>query len=108
MVVNLDPSRGSEQNKTRPAVVVSSDVLNRSLETLIVVPISSLKPGKTPYRHEVFIRAGEGGLLEDSVAQPIQIRTIDRSQRVTKILGQLPAPTMAQLGASMFGVLGGL
>ena len=39
--VKLDPARGSELRKTRPAVIVSLDVLNRALETVVVRPLTS-------------------------------------------------------------------
>lgn len=107
LVVNLDPSEGCEQNKTRPCVVVSADSVNNRLKTLIVVPISSLK-GRDPYPHEVFIRKGEGTLEFDSVAQPVQVRTIDRYLRVTAILGRLPPATISQISLKLFIVLGGI
>jgi len=107
VIVRLEPAQGHEQGKTRPAVVVSSDVHNRNLTTIIVVPISGLK-GKQPFPHEVFICSGEGGLTEDSVAQPVQIRTVDRNKRVAAVLGQLQSTTMAQIDASLFAVLGGI
>ena len=39
--VELDPTRGSELRKTRPAVIVSMDMLNRALETVVVCPLTS-------------------------------------------------------------------
>jgi mRNA-degrading endonuclease toxin of MazEF toxin-antitoxin module len=73
--VDLTDGVGKEQNKVRPAVVVSSesfeavvvssDTLNKRIVTIIVVPISGLKD-KKPYKHEMFIRKGEGNLTEDS------------------------------------------
>jgi len=41
IVVNLDPSKGTETKITRPCVVVSNDSYNRLLNTVIVAPISS-------------------------------------------------------------------
>ncbi len=44
--VNLDPIRGSELSKTRPAVIVSLDTLNRALETVVVCPLTTQRhPG---------------------------------------------------------------
>lgn len=107
VVVNLDPAEGAEQKKTRPCVVISADTINARLNTLIVVPISS-KKDRDPYPHEVFVRKGEGGLTLDSLAQPVQVRTIDRRGRVVSILGRLPPQTMAQISLQLFVVLGGL
>jgi len=43
--VNLDPTRGAEMAKTRPAVIVSLDVLNERLETVTICPLTtSLQP----------------------------------------------------------------
>lgn len=39
--VDLEPVRGSELRKTRPAVIVSLDVLNRALETVVVCPLTT-------------------------------------------------------------------
>ncbi len=61
VLVDLSDGVGREQTKVRPAVVVSSDTLNSRIVTITVVAISGLKD-KKPYKHEVFIRKGEGNL----------------------------------------------
>jgi mRNA interferase MazF len=44
--VSLYPARGSELRKTRPAVIVSLDALNRALETIVICPLTThLHPG---------------------------------------------------------------
>ena len=44
-LANLDPTIGSEINKTRPVVVISDDLLNRYLKTVVVCPLTtSLHP----------------------------------------------------------------
>ena len=40
-LVRLDPTRGAEMSKTRPAVIVSPDVMNDRLHTLIVAPLTA-------------------------------------------------------------------
>lgn len=40
-LVPFDPSQGAEINKTRPAVVVSNDALNKLYQTVIVAPLTS-------------------------------------------------------------------
>ena len=40
-LVNLDPTVGSEIQKTRPCVVVSPDDVNRFVRTAIVAPLTS-------------------------------------------------------------------
>jgi mRNA-degrading endonuclease toxin of MazEF toxin-antitoxin module len=99
-------AQGREQTKIRPAVIISTDFFNDRLDTIIVIPISSLKEGATPREHEVFIKKDEGGLDVDSVAQPIQVRTVDRKFRVKKLLGRLPPATMRQIIAKLGEAVG--
>ena len=99
-------AQGREQTKIRPAVVISIDFFNDRLDTMIVIPISSLKEGAAPREHEVLIKKGEGGLDVDSVAQPIQVRTVDRKLRMKKILGRLPPATMRQIIAKLGEAVG--
>jgi mRNA interferase MazF len=72
--VALDPTRGSEIRKTRPAVVLTADALNRVRRTVVVVPLST---GPAPHPPIVVAvpSAGEG-----SVAVCDQIRAVDRSR----------------------------
>ena len=81
MLVNLDPTIGSEIRKTRPCVVISPDEMNRPLNTVIIAPITS-KSKKYPTR--VAVRHGgiSGWVVLD------QIRTIDK-KRIVKLLGTL-------------------
>lgn len=71
----LTPGRPDDPHQPRPALVVSSDVRNRSREHAIVIPIYS--EGVTgPTR--VAIPAGEGGLRHESVLFCEEITTLDR------------------------------
>lgn len=108
MIVDLSAdAQGREQTKIRPAIVISTDFFNDRLDTVIIVPVSSLKEGATPRAHEVFIKKGDGGLEVDSVAQPIQIRTIDRRVRCRNVIGRVSPPVMRQIIAKLGEVLGG-
>lgn len=69
--VSLDPTKGSEVQKTRPAVVISPDIMNNNLRTVIIAPITS-KLHDLPTRVSVAIKKGEGHVMLD------QIRTIDK------------------------------
>lgn len=90
LLVELDPTRGSEIRKTRPCVVVSPDELNRHLRTLIVAPMTT--GGQAyPWRVPCRFRQTDGFVTLD------QLRTIDR-ERVGRKLGRL-APTA--LGATL-------
>lgn len=81
VLVNLDPTIGSEMKKTRPSVVISPNEMNKYLQTVVIAPMTSTsKP--YPTRIEVKHNKTKGWLVLD------QIRTIDR-QRIIKILDQL-------------------
>lgn len=44
-IVELDPSRGAEKRKTRPAVIISPKEMNKNLETVLIAPLThTLKP----------------------------------------------------------------
>lgn len=89
VIANLDPTIGSEIKKTRPCVVVSPIELNRNLNTIIVVPItSSFK--KFPTRVTIDFEGRTGKMAVD------QIRTID-AKRITKILGKITDIELAAL-----------
>ena len=83
ILVNLDPTIGSEIKKTRPCVVISPDVMNQSLNTLNIAPITSTSK---PYPTRIYSKSLTipGWIVLD------QIRTIDQ-RRMLKKLGQLNA-----------------
>ncbi len=72
--VELDPARGAEIQKTRPAVVLTADGLNRVRRTVVVVPLST---GPAP-RPPVVVAVSSAG--EGSVAVCDQIRAVDKSR----------------------------
>lgn len=81
VLVNLDPTVGSEIRKTRPCVIISPNEMNKYLQTIVIAPMTtSSKP--YPTRVEVKHNKLTGWVVID------QIRTIDR-KRVVKSLGQL-------------------
>jgi len=85
-LVNLDPTRGGEIQKTRPCVVVSPDELNDHLRTFIVAPLTT---GRHPYPFRIPCRfEGRAGYVVLD-----QIRTVDRERLVRK-LGKLSSSTM--------------
>lgn len=77
VIVNLDPTIGSEIKKTRPCVVVSPDEMNRHLKTVVVVPVTSTsKP--YPSRVKINLQGNECWAVID------QIRAIDKA-RIMKV-----------------------
>ena len=99
VAVSLDPARGSEAGKTRPAVVVSNDAANAAASRLArgvitVVPITSNVARVYPF--QVLLRAAQTGLRNDSKAQAEQVRSV-AVERLGKQIGRLPAAAMAEL-----------
>ncbi len=81
VLVNLDPTIGSEIKKTRPCVIVSPNEINRYLNTIVVAPMTTnLK--KYPTRIQVKHNNKKGMVAID------QIRTIDKS-RIIKTFDRL-------------------
>ncbi len=76
VIVNLDPTVGSEIKKTRPCVVLSPDEMNRQLRTVIIAPLTSTSKNY-PTRVPVRLRKQKSWAVLD------QIRTIDR-RRIIK------------------------
>lgn len=98
-MVDLDPVRGSEANKQRPAVIVSNDGANTTAERLgrgvvTVVPVTS-NTGRV-YPFQVLLPAKDTGLAIDSKAQAEQIRSVD-VERIGALVGRMPADLMAEL-----------
>ncbi|MHB9288479.1 type II toxin-antitoxin system PemK/MazF family toxin [Halobacteriales archaeon Cl-PHB] len=105
VIVELDPTQGSEQRGTRPCLVVQNDVGNANAPTTIVVPFTS-SFGEQRYPFEVFVPAEECGLREDSVALCSQIRTISLEHRVTENLGSIPRQRMDEVDTALEYSLG--
>ncbi len=81
VLVNLDPTVGSEVKKTRPCVIFSPNEMNKHLQTIIIAPITSSSKNY-PTRVEIKGNQTKGWVMID------QIRTIDR-RRISKIFGEL-------------------
>jgi mRNA interferase MazF len=79
--VNLDPTIGSEIKKTRPCVIISPDVSNRLLHTVLVAPVTSALRD-LPMRLPVELSRKKGDICLD------QIRCVDKT-RLTKKMGKL-------------------
>jgi mRNA interferase MazF len=81
VLVNLDPTVGSEMKKTRPCVIISPNEMNMYLQTIVVAPMTSSSK-IYPTRVEINHDKKKGWIVLD------QIRTIER-QRIIKVLGSL-------------------
>ncbi|MBI2568097.1 MAG: type II toxin-antitoxin system PemK/MazF family toxin [Candidatus Schekmanbacteria bacterium] len=95
---DIQPRSGSEQQGTRPVVVLSHDSFNdvSAWRSVIVVPISTSARQAARGPTVVTLPKGTGGLTEESVAIAHQITTLDRSKLNNRI-GTLPAQFVTQL-----------
>jgi mRNA interferase MazF len=100
-LVSLDPTIGHEVRKTRPAVVVSSNIYNRYNWLVVVMPLTS---HETAEYDQVLVRPPEGGVTSASVTLPDQIRAVDR-HRLVKRLGRVEQGTIAAIDRSLRIVL---
>ena len=98
--VDLEPVVGSETGKRRPCVVIQNDVGNKYAPTVIIAVITDAGNAKKPYRINVFVTKGKGGLTKDSVIQSNQIRTVDK-QRLLKHRGKLPPNSMKEVDKAL-------
>jgi mRNA interferase MazF len=101
--VDLDPVRGGEADKRRPAVIVSNDGANIVAERLgrgvvTVVPVTSNTSRIYPF--QVFLGAAETGLDRDSKAQAEQIRSVS-VERIGALLGALPPTVLGHLDEAL-------
>lgn len=102
-IVDLDPARGPEAAKSRPAVIVSNDAANATAERLgrgavTIVPVTSSVDRVYPF--QVLLAAAATGLPRDSKAQAEQVRSVS-VERVRRTVGQLPAELMVELDRAL-------
>lgn len=100
VLVEFSPVRGTEQDGTRPALVVSESGMHEITRRAIICPITrNLRAWPT----KVFLPTGlaaEGAVLVD------QVRSIDRSERILRTLGQVPEPILALVRRKLAALLG--
>jgi len=102
-LVDLEPSRGAEADKRRPAVIVSNDGANSTATHLgrgvvTVVPVTSNVTRVHPF--QVLLPSPRTGLERDSKAQAEQVRSV-AVQRIGKIVGVVPPPLMVQINEAL-------
>ena len=88
-LVNLDPTLGSEIQKTRPCLVISPDEMNDHISTVIVAPMTT-KGRNYPTRVQCQFQGKDGHVVLD------KIRTVDKI-RLVKKLGNFSATTQKEV-----------
>ena len=99
VLVDLEPVRGSEASKRRPAILVSNDGANdRALAmgrgVVAVVPITSNVAQVLPF--QALIDVSESGLRRASKAQAEQVRSVDVA-RISGPVGRVSASAMLEV-----------
>ncbi|GGJ37231.1 type II toxin-antitoxin system PemK/MazF family toxin [Streptomyces brasiliensis] len=102
-LVDYGPSRGSEPNKARPAVIVSNDGANAAVErtgrgVVTLVPLTTSTARVYPF--QVLLPAGEAGLLKDSKVQCEHVRAL-APERLLRPIGSVPAQRMAEIDTAL-------
>jgi len=80
-LVDLDPTKGHEIQKTRPCLIISPDEMNHVIGTEIIAPMTT-KSHKYPTRIELEFNGKKGWIVLD------QIRTVDKT-RLLKRAGKI-------------------
>ena len=98
-LTDLEPARGSEGDKRRPAVIVSNDRANAMAQrtgrgVVTVVPVTSNVA--RVYAFQALLPAGATGLRTDSKAQAEQVRSV-AVDRIDRVVGRVPAHLMVEL-----------
>jgi mRNA interferase MazF len=96
-LINLDPTRGKEIKKTRPALIVSPDEMNRHIGTVIVAPMTT-KGQNYPSRVSITFRKKKGQIVLD------QLRAVDKRRLVKRLgkIGKRKADKVLEVLSEMF------
>ena len=89
VLVNLNPTIGSEIKKTRPCLIISPNEMNRPLRTIVIAPMTTSSKNY-PTRIEIKHNKRKGWIVID------QIRTVDK-QRIINVLGKLTKPEIKEV-----------
>ena len=102
-LVNFDPAKGGEMGKLRPAIIVSSKEENSILDTVIVIPLSTvIEKDALPYRYLIHKR---DQLKQDSDACIYEIRALSKT-RVKERLSVLVKDELETVQKALCDILG--
>jgi len=93
-LIALDPTVGSEMQKTRPCVVISPDEMNRHLQTVIIAPLTSTVRAY-PTRINTTFRGKKGQIVLD------QLRTVEKKRLIKKV-GVINETTQNKVFSALF------
>jgi mRNA interferase MazF len=102
-LADLNPRFGTEPGKTRPVVVVQTDLINPHHPSTIVCPLTTMIHPQSSFLR-VHLQKGEAGLTEKSDIMVDQLRAID-NRRFTKRLGMIGRANQKRLAENIQIVL---
>lgn len=92
--ISLDPTVGSETQKTRPCVIISNDAQNKKSSRIIIAPITSNAKKIYPFEAHVQVLGKEGKVMLD------QLRSVDKA-RLGKYITFFDIITMLEIDAAL-------
>ena len=98
MWVDFNPTKGREQAKTRPALVVSPKVYNEKTGLSLMCPITSAQKGY-PFEVEVKVKKVSGVILSDHV------RSLDWQARNVRFIARVNASVLSQVQSKLLLLL---
>lgn len=103
VLVREDPDAPAEPVRTRLALVVSADAMNRHAPEVLVAPVTSeLEPR---YPSDVVLPAARTGLGHEGKVRLHRVRPVERG-RLLKVLGRLPEDLMRLVDERLLAVFG--
>ena len=96
--VNLDPTRGSEIKKTRPCVVIGTNILNQRRRTVVIIPLSTGPEAAPPLLVPVDCAGKSATAVVD------QIRAVAK-ERLHRHLGELSPGDLIKIEEALRTVL---
>lgn len=106
VLVNLDQAGVEKMNATlaKPALVVSSDILNKNLDSVLVCPILEANGVSESKTGATFVPQVISGLNKDCIVFAFQIRSVTRT-RIIRRLGSLPESFMDEVKEGLLAAL---
>lgn len=102
ILVDLNPTKGSETGKIRPCVVVTNNIYNQKVPVIQVVPITEWNEKKGQILTNVTINpSSTNGLSKKSVVDCLQTRPIDYKSRLVSIKGKLEDDEMRKIDSAL-------
>lgn len=101
LLADLDPSKGHEQRKRRPVIVVSNDDFNQNCSLTVVIAISHGRGDFELHLPITAVRREDGDGWIDGYAQIEQIRALDLEERNPVRIGRLKEEDMDQITGTL-------